>query len=203
MTGFTRTVRPLVVVAMPPPTPGVYERVNSFVKDHSCATNLIAYLLDEWRVGRAVARAERQARERFEEWRTTSVDPREEHVELLADSAEVVVLRHYLELLARDVAERGARLAVACIPGRSAYGEGLADAEAEPHQAARHRAALRTCASLDLPMLDLLPGLLEEKARQGEDERFTYRFDFHWNPNGHRAAALALEPFVRELVDGG
>jgi len=190
-----------VVELVPPPPPALSKRIKNLVKDHSRLGNLIAFKVDHFNLQRRVVRAEEQAKERFELWATTGEDPRDERVELPDDSPEVVVLRHYLVRFRDDCAAAGATLGVVCIPGRTTYGEGQDDAWAEPYEAARHRAALRTCADLGLATLDLLPEI-ERGKREGGVERYTYGFDFHWNPAGHRMAADAIEPFLRRLRAG-
>lgn len=181
-----------------PPPPRLKKRVKNFLKDRLYLGNLIAFKVDHWNLQRRVVRAEDEARERFELWSATGDDPRDRRVQLPDDSPEVIVLRDFLARFRTEVEQAGARLAVVCIPGRTTYGEGIFDASEQPYEAARHQAALRTCAALDLPVLDLLP-VLERAKREEGIERLTYRFDFHWNADGHRVAAAAIEPFLREI----
>jgi lysophospholipase L1-like esterase len=92
--------------------------------------------------------------------------------------------RRILQQLRDEVAERGGRLVVVAIPAWRQFASGVRYKPYQPKVA-------RACLSLSIDFLDLAPAL---------DRSFFRTYNrlgrAHWNRNGHRVAAAAIEEFL-------
>ncbi len=109
------------------------------------------------------------------------------------DSPEVRVTRHYLAALQRACLAKQVELVAVYVPLKEELGEreGAENFGESPER----DAFLRCTKSLAIPTVDLLPAFRQAK-RRGTISRVTFQHDFHWNEEGHEAAAEAISEFL-------
>jgi acetyltransferase AlgX (SGNH hydrolase-like protein) len=111
-------------------------------------------------------------------------------------SAEVIVVRHYLAKFRDACAARHVRFVVVYIPERGELGE-VADASPDrlAVEQAYRRAFLESAQALGIQTIDLLPDFLVARKANGQT-RLTFEHDEHWTANGHALAARLLSRFI-------
>jgi hypothetical protein len=109
------------------------------------------------------------------------------------DSTEVRVTRHYLAALQRACLAKQVDFVAVYIPLKEELGEreGAENFGESPER----EAFLRCTKSLGIATIDLLPFFRHAK-RLGKISRVTFQHDFHWNEEGHEAAAQAISEFL-------
>lgn len=110
---------------------------------------------------------------------------------VLANRQPMKLTRRILEQLRDEVVARGGRLVVVAIP---AWREFAGGGRYEPYQPKLERA----CDHLAIDFLDLAPALKASFFRT-----YNRLGRAHWNRNGHRVAAQAIEEFLRPRLGPG
>jgi GDSL-like lipase/acylhydrolase family protein len=111
-------------------------------------------------------------------------------------SAEVIVLRHFLGKFRDACAAKRARFVVVYVPERGELGE-VADPTADrlAVEQAYRRAFFDSAQALGIHTIDLLPDFLAARKADGPI-RIAFPHDEHWTPSGHALAARLLSRYI-------
>ena len=149
--------------------------LEDWLKDHSYLCNFIWYRADLYRLTRVNRHIEDEKLGRT-----------------LSESDErYIVPRHFLARFQADCEAAKARFIVVHIPSQEEFSEARAD---RPNKLANDKARAETLfaitRALHIETIDLLPGFLARKSRNGQP--LTFKADGHWNSTGHQAVAEIL-----------
>jgi hypothetical protein len=164
------------------------------LKDLSYLFNLLTYSGDRWKSTLEARWRPPPSTPAAARPRVSPSQPTATSNPLTEDCPEVQVTAHYLAAFQKACQEKQVHFVVTYIPGQAELGENdvLTSEDVSPaDQPAYRQAFFRATAALGIRTIDLLPRFLRIKESQ-PDRRLTFVHDFHWNENGHLAAAEAI-----------
>jgi hypothetical protein len=184
------------IEVVPPDGTAVPGKLALVLKDGCCLFNLLTYgidrLKDRFASAGAPATPAMHAADCTSAW-DAAAGARPVLEPIPDDSAEVRVTRHYLAALQRACLAKHVDFVAVYVPLKEELGEreGAENFGESPER----DAFLRCTKSLAIPTVDLLPAFRQAK-RHGTISRVTFQHDFHWNEEGHDAAAEVISEFL-------
>ena len=183
---------------VPPDGTAVPGRTAQMLKDGCCLFNLVTYgydrLKEQIRAARKRSAVQAPTPSPVAQSPADSATTWRPELEAIPDdSPEVLVTRHYLAALQQACLAQRVDFVAVYVPLKEELGEreGAENFGESPER----DAFLRCTRSLGIPTLDLLPCFRQAK-RLGRISRVTFQHDFHWNEEGHAAAAEAIAEFL-------
>jgi hypothetical protein len=184
------------IEVVPPDGTAVPGKLALMLKDGCCLFNLLTYGIDRLKDCFASVAAPATPEVPAVDHRSPSnaaAGARPVLEPIADDSPEVRVTQHYLAALQKACVAKQVDFVAVYVPLKEELGEreGAENFGESPERAA----FLRCTKSLGIPTVDLLPAFRQAK-RRGKVSRVTFQHDFHWNEEGHAAAAEAISAFL-------